>query len=67
MARNTRRMDNTALWEKLTGVALMAPVSRNWAGDLQRGAALITKKAAQPVKAYAVLSFSPGGVTTTSS
>lgn len=39
MARNTRRMDNTALWEKLTGVALMAPVSRNWAGDLQRGAA----------------------------
>ena len=36
---DTRRTDNKALWEKLTGAALMAPVSRNWAGYWQRGAA----------------------------
>jgi len=29
---DTRRTDNKALWEKLTGATLMAPVSRNWAG-----------------------------------
>ena len=34
---DNRRKDNKALWEKLTGAALDAPVSRNWAGYWQRG------------------------------
>jgi len=36
---DNRRKDNKALWEKLTGAALDAPVSRNWAGYWQRGKA----------------------------
>ncbi len=36
---DNRRTDNKALWEKLTGAALAAPVSRQWAGYWQRGRA----------------------------